>query len=696
MVESTYKLADLPDYPAFQQLARALWRNGSVRGASVLVGAGLSKNAERVGEDTPEPPLWWELLNEMVERLYPHDNKRAPSNPLRIAEEYRTYFGQAGLDDFLRTRFPDKSWSPGPLHRALLELPWSDVLTTNWDTLLERTAENLSDYAYEVVRTEADLTYARSPRVVKLHGTIGDPGPLIFAEEDYRTYPAKYAAFVNFARQVFIENELCLIGFSGDDPNFLEWAGWVRDHLGGSARRIYLVGNLRLERASRRYLEARNIAPIDLAPFVDGLSPKLQHAAATRIFLDELRKAKPPLGHEWKLTPNNQFPMHLAGGDAIQRAHKDPVFAADLLTKTIPLFKIDRENYPGWLVCPFRLRQTIDYAGNIQWLVRKPVLDLLQPKLRAEALFEILWRRTIAFAPLDVRLAEALTEMAEDRSAEVDPDLRLEFALALMRDARVSRDEDGLKRWASAIEAGTSPDAAIRQEVEYQWCLHARDRMDFSALTTRLAKITSGEPVWKLRKGALHAELGEYVQAAKLIKEATVDLERRHRLDRNSLVVKSHLAWASWMSDASDAWNFKAPRSPRHFKELDIDPQREIEYIDNSAAKMEEKRREDGVAIKPAFEPGHYREGSTTIHFGSETGISLLYELDQLIERVGLPLRINRVDLCARTAVAVAEEAYQLNSEWYVWLLRGLHSHFDQAFERFFGRIAIARIPEET
>jgi hypothetical protein len=698
MVELTYNVADLPDYPAFQQLARALWRNGSVRGASILVGAGLSKNAERVGDDTPEPPLWWELLDEMVERLYPHDKKRAPSDPLRIAEQYRTYFGQAGLDDFLRTRFPDKSWSPGPLHGALLDLPWSDVLTTNWDTLLERAAaEDLTDYAYEVVRTEADLTYARSPRIVKLHGTIGDSGPLIFAEEDYRTYPANYAAFVNFARQVFIENELCLIGFSGDDPNFLQWAGWVRDHLGGSARRIYLVGNLRLERATRRYLEAHNIAPIDLAPFVTGLSPKLQHAAATRLFLDELRKAKPPLGHEWKLTPNNLFPMHQAGADAHQRVHKDAEFAADLLRKTIPLYRADRENYPGWLVCPFRLRQSIAYAADAHWLVRKPVLDLLEPKLRAEALFEILWRRTIAFVPLDIPLAAALAEIVNDKSTEIDPDLRPEFALALMRDARVSHDEDGLKRWAAVIEARTNPDAAIRQEVEYQWCLRGRDRMDFPMLTARLRKITSGEPAWKLRRAALHAELGEHAQAIKLIKEATLDLERRHRLDRNSLVVKSHLAWASWMSGASDAWNFvKAPRPPRNFKELDIDPRSEIEYIDNSAARMEEKRREEEVAIQPAFEPGHYREGSKTIHLGSDPGINLLYELDQLIERVGLPFRINRVDICARTAVAVAEEAHQFNSEWYIWLCRGLHSHFDKAFERFFGRIAIARIPDEA
>ena len=305
----------------------------------------------------------------------------------------------------------------------LLELPWTDVLTTNWDTLLERASESTVDYSYEVVRTEADLTYAKSPRIVKLHGTIGDAGPLIFAEEDYRTYPAKYAAFVNFARQVFIENELCLVGFSGDDPNFLQWAGWVRDHLGGSARRIYLVGNLRLERATRKYLEAHNIAPMDLAPLVKDLPRKVQHEAATRIFIDELRKAKPPLPHKWNLTPPDQFPLSRAGVDAYQRVHKDHALAADPLKKTIPLFRADRENYPGWFVCPARHRRTLGYAGDGQWLVRKAVLDLLEPKQRAEAVFEILWRRTAAFIPLDVHLAAALTEFVDTKPPDVDFDM---------------------------------------------------------------------------------------------------------------------------------------------------------------------------------------------------------------------------------------------------------------------------------
>ena len=250
---------------------------------------------------------------------------------------------------------------------------------------------------------------------------------------------------------------LCLIGFSGYDPNFLQWAGWVRDHLGGSARRIYLVGNLRLERATRRYLEAHNIAPIDLSPLVKHLGRELQHTATTQIFIDELRKAKPARRHEWKLTANDQFPLPRTG-DAYRRVHKDHSFAGDLLKKTIPLFKADRESYPGWQVCPVGRRQSLPYADDAYLLLRKPVLDHLNPKFRAEAVFEILWRRATSFTPIDVPLASALTELVDAKLPEVDPDMRLEFALALMRHARVSCDDAGMNGWGTVIAADAAAD----------------------------------------------------------------------------------------------------------------------------------------------------------------------------------------------------------------------------------------------
>ena len=182
------RIEDIQDYPSLQQLGRSLWHEGSARGAAAFVGAGLSKNAER-SPDTIAPPLWQEMMAELANRLYPDAVEKAPTNPLRLAEEYRIYFGRASLDEYIRIRFPDKSWLPGPLHRKLLDLPWADVLTTNWDTLLERAAESQTSRSYNTVCSVADLAHAPAPRIVKLHGTLGVTQHFTFAEEDYRQYP---------------------------------------------------------------------------------------------------------------------------------------------------------------------------------------------------------------------------------------------------------------------------------------------------------------------------------------------------------------------------------------------------------------------------------------------------------------------------------------------------------------------------
>ncbi|WP_133647762.1 SIR2 family NAD-dependent protein deacylase [Paraburkholderia flava] len=688
--------AQLPDYPALQQFARALWRNGSIRGAAVLVGAGFTKNAIRPGVDTPAPPLWSDLASDLVKQLYPGATHQAPQNPLRIAEEYRTYLGQATMDDFIRTRFPDRAWLPGHLHTDLLEFPWSDILTTNWDTLLERALEDSVDATYDVVRTEADLPRARPPRIVKLHGSIGDVGPLIFAEEDYRTYPVKHAAFVNLARQIFIENELCLLGFSGDDPNFLQWAGWVRDQLGGNARRIYLVGVLDLSPPRRKFLESHNIAPIDFAPIVSMIPTGERHATATRLFFDALKAAKPDPLHEWPLTPSNLYPLQSSGPDAHQRAFKDDAFAAELLDRTTSILKIDRERYPGWLVCPRSLRRSLQFDGNEAWLLRPAVLSRLNYSRRAEILYELLWRRATGFHPLPKQLTDAVTELLESAATEIEPDHSAYFAVALMRDARLSNDDDALNRWGKFLETEISTDDSIKMEAQYQRLLRARDRLDLHALSRDLAALDSADPIWQIRRAALHTEIGHYVEATKLIREAALSLDKRHRLDRSSLWIKARLGWADWLSRALDAANFKRRSDatrPREFKDLMIDPSKEIEYIENQAQEIESKQRKSDMEVVPLFDPGHYRDSS-----GEDLGnaLTVLYELDQLIEIVGLPVRINHVGICNEAVLSSVRISHQQTVDWYIWLLRALHSHFDESFDRYFGRVAIAQLSPEV
>jgi hypothetical protein len=203
---SELMVTDLPDYPALADLAFSLWSDDVARGTAVLVGAGFSRNAQPAGHVTGRPPIWTNLSPEVTQILYRKRLEKTPKISPRLAEEFKTYPDQAAFTEFLLDYVPDVTLRPGPLHIDLMALPWADVLTTNYDTFLERAADR-----HEVVRDIVALAQVRGPRVIKLHGSLDGDSRLVMTEEDHRTYPIHSAAFVNTARQVFRENELCFL-----------------------------------------------------------------------------------------------------------------------------------------------------------------------------------------------------------------------------------------------------------------------------------------------------------------------------------------------------------------------------------------------------------------------------------------------------------------------------------------------------
>jgi SIR2-like domain len=690
------KIEDLVDFPALQQLARALWREGTARGAAILIGAGFSKNAERPGADTPEPPLWRDLKREMVAQLYRDAAGDAPEDPLKLAEEYRTNFGQAALDEFVRSQIHDGAWEPGALHRALLELPWSDVLSTNWDTLLERTPAAVRR---EIVRTTADLAHGRERRIIKLHGSVGTSEHYIFAEEDYRTYPTRFAAFVNTARQIFIENELCLLGFSGDDPNFLQWSGWVRDHLGESARRIYLVGALGLRQTKRKFLESRNIAPIDLAPLVEGGTRNEREAAATALFLEFLAKAKPAADYDWKPAEQSAYSFLPVTMPDIQRQATDADYAASLLDQAAKVWRADRESYPGWLVCPVGRRQELLIGINAAHWQRPAALRTLEPTRQAKILYELVWRHTVAYEPLDPGLTVLLEAVADpDRASGLDKRQQLEIALALVRLARQGNEDERFDRWASVLEGHCGQDSDLQAQVIYHRCLRARDRLDYETLTKDLKALGGTDPIWRLRKAALHSELGEFAEASALIISARDDLTERQRRDENSLWVRSRRAWCEWVSRAARRdWSFSAQTAwSSEFSLAHCDPEDEIDRLNDVAAEALRKQREENVTVISRFEPGHYHDPSRTVRFRSGPMSTPLYALSELIEAVGVPFHLNHYDPIGRAKKDAAELNFEPTFEWYVWLLRALQNQLDRLFDRYLGRVAIAGLPTDV
>ena len=239
---------DFPDLNHLEQLQKYLWEWPSSR-ASVIVGAGLSLNSKPSPGVRTHFPTWSELARIMFDEIYPllpdettegkkeKERQFNPGSALRFASEYEAAFGRQKLESLLLSVIPDSGHQPGSIHSLLLQLPWKDVFTTNYDTLLERT--EVPGRAYQPVTTINDLITARSPRIIKLHGSFPSQRPFIITEEDYRTYPRHFAPFVNTVRQSLIENAVVLLGFSGDDPNFLEWIGWIRDELGDHHAPIY-------------------------------------------------------------------------------------------------------------------------------------------------------------------------------------------------------------------------------------------------------------------------------------------------------------------------------------------------------------------------------------------------------------------------------------------------------------------------
>lgn len=683
-------ITQLDDYTKLKKLASSLWQqDNSYHGAAIMIGAGFSRSAATTGDRSKKLPLWFNFSELLIKEL-----GSSNSDPLRLAEEYNAYFGKQALHDLIKREINDSAWMPGELHKSLLELPWSEVLTTNWDTLLERASEDIHQPVYSIVSKQEDLSSARSPRIVKLHGTIDVTKDLIFTQEDYRKYPQQYAAFVNFSRQVFIENELCLLGFSGDDPNFLQWAGWVRDHLSTHSRRIYLVGALGLSSSKRKYLESINIAPIDLYDLVDDYDDsEIRHFEATKIFLQALLDLKPKKLWEWEPT---QIHRSTITEEEMNRRYQDNNYAANLLERQLPFLEKDRLSYPNWLVCPndkrFQLKTQInDPYPNLQNLSEMGINS------KAKLLYEIAWHYKITYEVLPTWLLNELLPICDiDSSCVLTKQQQLEIALILLKNTRWMDEVESepiIQATKTILEKGKKYWPEISNEIAYYDSILARDTFDYPLLEECIEKITINEPIWKLRKASLLAELGEFIEGKKLIEKAYNELLKQYRNNRDSIYLLSRLAWAHWLVRGINLGELKENIKvfSFDFKEMKCDPWDYIEHLEGKITKSLGKQREK--EIEPLFEPGTYKDKSNTITFSNELHPLLL--LEGISNTVGMPLRWQYTNFLVEPAEKIAELEGVDNIHGFSLAIRSANSDTSNVLKKIFSRIRIATLPQK-
>lgn len=238
---------------------------------SALIGAGFSKNV------VPDYPSWNELLHDMVAKLYESEiefnfkkyekekikeiieregylnivskyiERKGYREALEIYIEERIPYINEDKDElvFLKKEAPVKI-TPEDLsvHKKLLEGSWDNIYTTNYDSLIEYSALK-TEKQWNTIVNGYDLSFSKQKKsIIKIHGNLRNPNKedykkfefdgnhhqrYIISKEDYDQYPNDHEAFTQLMRISLLQGCFCLIGFSGDDPNFIAWIKWVRD-----------------------------------------------------------------------------------------------------------------------------------------------------------------------------------------------------------------------------------------------------------------------------------------------------------------------------------------------------------------------------------------------------------------------------------------------------------------------------------
>lgn len=747
---------DFPDQPQIELIRERIWSAREFGRASVMVGAGFSKNARGTSPMLSSFPSWGELASVMYEALYPPNRSDAASwreakkvatsgtGAMNLSSEYEALFGRAALDDLVSRSIPDERFEPGPLHSRLLSLPWSDVFTTNYDTLLERarTHPEVYERKYELVLTPADLPLRAKPRIVKLHGTLPSHRPFIITEEDYRTYPERFAPFVNTVQQSIMENALCLLGFSGEDPNFLRWIGWVRDNLGASVPPIYLCGLLGLSRSQRELLGRRNVVPIDLSPLFptsEWHDAGQRHAKAIEWFLRNLDEGQPPQVDGWPEPGRKKmrrWSADLPGvpsglEPALEAGPARPSPRPDLqeIRELHGTWRSSRSSYPGWVILPERNRKSL-WRNTEYWI--EPVLEFA-PQLDAPddllLLRELNWRLERCLVPLFEPWTDKIIEVLgaynpypkslELEGATFTPEnpegsglewgtiteAWAELAFAIARVSREDQQEERYRLWMERLEslARRRPDWKAR--FSYERCLFSLGRLDQDGVQSALDDWPSAEGLsfWNMRRAAVLAEMGELQRARQVANDVLSEIRRRSEpfsSDRALLSQEGLAILFLELAEMADL-SIKEEELFRNRGRLDrlqsyrCDPRAELNGFEGTVVGLPPPLRTFSDTTLPSFDPD--RE-TTTVNFPSGFSAEPIlpaFALLRMVEDGAVPPRVANVNSFSETAMVATRWTESYTPLWSVCSEVRYGPASKKLYERF-DRVRVATMPQEV
>ncbi|MDL5246380.1 SIR2 family protein [Leptospira weilii] len=688
--------------PYLNEIAERLW---SIPGhAAVMIGSGFSKNAKSSKSGNRSFPDWLQLGDIFYKKIhgeYPNNQKYL--NPLKLADEVQAALGRPVLDQLILSSIPDDEFDPSILHTQLLDLPWTDIFTTNYDTLLERARVGISEKNYQVVLNKEDLIYSERPRIIKLHGSFPSERPFIITEEDYRKYPKDFAPFINTVQQSLLENTFCLIGFSGDDPNFLQWIGWIRDNLGKeNSPKLYLIGYFGLSDAQKKLLIQRNITVVDFSNSFEG---KGSHQEAIELFFKYLGSKK---------TTKNYLNWDPEETQLSKKIKKEP--EPSKLEIIIQDWKKFRKNYPGWMIAPEDiraklLRSTADFIHYISDNNENESLNL-------RFAFELNWRLEKCLMPIydDVAIdfeniitkhkANQLINLPIDSNEESNFLILIQLQLSLLR---YYREEGKLEKWKT-LQANLQSDLEYFNEEQiefyrYEVSLFYYFTLDLLNLKSHLENWIPNVslPYWEAKRAGLLAELGSSQEAEKILEKTLSFVRNRVNLKPVStdysnvsqeayiMLLLQYIRAANKFSD----YQLKRDREEEDsfsgrwekLKRYKCDPWNELKLFERTLISPK-------VISKEIEEIKEFDLGRITLSrkFGvDDRDMRIAYSYLRFLEETALPPRIGNSTFGKESANGALKRLFKFAPFWTLALL--IRMGDSRSVNIIFNRDSISRMP---
>lgn len=681
-------MADKTVFSYINDIAQRLKEPRKYGDVSLMIGAGFSKNAQSKGAISIQPPNWSELAGKMYEELYPEPvrieekkewNKQkiiktSGKNVTKLAEEYIANFDRNKINNLIEQSVADEMFVPGELHKRLLKLRWSDIFTTNYDTLLEQTADMIyRENNYEIIYSQNDLPGSIKPRIIKLHGSIPQVKPYIICDEDYRTYPDKYSALVNTVQQAMLETRLCLIGFSGDDPNFQSWLGWLRDNMREYCPKIYLIGIYdTLSAPERKLLENKGITIVDISILVSNQKENKHYQAISK-FLSLLEQCQ----NEKELYIQPPY-------SKVNRFWKPKENEVEKYFETLDEYacKIEKLIRPYILLPEEKREKYAKYFSNHFNIILKLVKDEVPGKLLTN-IVKILKKCLVILDDENAEYLEKIVKILKEKNSQTET--LCEILLYLEEMYRIDGKKEEYEICKKNCEAYCNENPYYSNEFLIERIKNHISLFDYEEVKTLVEKIGTSTFEYKIKKAALYKQLSQHDIADKILSECSAELAQMKLSDE---VYASYLGYLN-LCYRVGKWNITEEYSdnnyynnPYNTRRIIVEQRKKLEQI------FFEKDRKKEESIVP-FSLNSNK--SITIVLGGEN----LYYIESFvfilgIDRLCLPIFSDQAKLLPR----VNDEIMHSSKSVYWKMALAARTDQEKVINQIFTRKTILNISE--